>query len=206
MNNVRVNLIKRAEMRYQGVVNPRFLAIAAAFTLTAVLLLVISVRGVQYSYRKRLLSDARLHWEQLEPRNASVRAVRDEMARQAEIVESLNARSEWATTWVDFLMVLEKTAPENVQLHRLTLSRSAVGGEGAQSRILISGISMGGSAEVSVISWRKALMNDPVYNKYFDSLELGYLRLSGRGTNGRDFELRGGREGSGRSDEAGGRK
>jgi hypothetical protein len=206
MNNVRVNLIKRSEMRYQGVVNPKFLAIAAAFTLTAVLLLLTAVRGVQYSYRKKLLSDARQHWEQLEPRNKSAKAVSDELSRQAEMIKDLESRGEWATTWVDFLILLQKTAPESIQLNRLTLSRSAIGGAAAKSSIFITGISTGNAAEAGVISWRKTLMGDPVYNKYFDTLELGYLRLSGRGSIGRDFELRGGREGDGLSDEKGGRK
>ena len=208
MKTVRINLIKRSEVRYQGIVNPKFLVIALSSAVVAAMLLVMVVRGVQFTYRKKIVRDALQHWGRIEPRYEAVKDVRKAMARQNKILDELRSRRDKAATWDDFLLMLRKTVPQNIQFNRLSVASSIATGDDAVSRFSVTGASQGESAQASVISWQKALKQGDVYGKYFDTLELGYLRLSGRGNDAvsqRSFELKGGRQGEGPSDEKGGR-
>lgn len=208
MKNVRINLIKRNEVRYQGVVNPKFLAFALSGAIAAALLLVVVVRSVQFTYRKSIVKGAQQHWARIEPRYESAKKVSLAIKRQTKILEELRSRRDNVTTWDEFLLMLQSTVPENIQFTRLSLYSSIVKGEDALSKFSVTGVSRGEAAEGSVFLWRELLLRSDIYLEHYDSLELGYLRQSGRGDDvaQRSFEFEGGRVGDGSSGEKGGRK
>lgn len=192
MKSVRINLIARSELRYQGAVSPKFLVITLGSALIAALLLLLVVRSVQYVYRNRNLTAAREVWSGMAPRYQSLQETRAALARQQSLLRALKERQEGTVRWADFLLSLQLTVPEKMSLSQLQLS---VMGSGQGQQISIRGQSQGDDAEAVVIAWRKMLLETPDYLTHFDSLELKYLRSSGRKNEGtelrRDFELSG---------------
>jgi hypothetical protein len=193
MKSVRVNLIKRSEVRYQGAVSPKFLTITLGSAVAAVLLLLMVVRTVQYAYRKRQLVDARVLWAQMEPRFKQLNQPRNEVGAQKKLVDELGDWREKAARWSEFMLILQRSVPPQIQLGRMQLSRDAASDGTEVNRFSVKGWSEGADAESVVIGWRRALMNDPGYTNLFVSLELGHLRLAGSTMMGdqsrRSFEL-----------------
>ncbi|MFC1467381.1 hypothetical protein ACFLQY_01625 [Verrucomicrobiota bacterium] len=210
MKNVRINLIKRTEVRYQGIVSPKFLVVTFGSGLLASLLFMIAIRGIQYKYRKKDIVSASERWSIVEPRYEALKGARVELVHQKKMLEGLRKRREHVSRWTDFLRTLQRTAPANIQLGRLQLSRQ-VKLDGAElCRLSIKGWSQGDDAESVVIGWRKELLGDPVYTSLFDTLDLGHLRLFGKLQDGgvvrRSFEFQGERQGAGPSKGNGGQK
>ena len=205
MKSVRINLIKRSEVRYQGIVSPKFLVITCGSALIAALLLMIVVRGVQYTYRKKDLSDAREVWLKMEPRYKRLNDARAELAHQNKILAELKAQRVGAARWAEFMLMLQKTVPANIQLGHLYMAGGPQSG-----RLSIKGWSQGDDAEAVVIGWRKMLLGNSVYTNQFDSLDLGHLRLAGTVNEGegvrRSFEFKGERRISSGSGGPGGQK
>lgn len=201
MKNVRINLIKRTEVRYQGIVSPKFLVVTFGSALLAALVLLIVVRSVQYSYRKRHIEDARKTWADLEPRYKRLKEIRAELAHENAVLTELKARQARGARWSDFLLMLQRTAPENIQLGRLHLEHVSMADGSQSSGMSIRGWSQGDGAEAAVIGWRKLLLGNSVYTNQFDSLDLGHLRLAGAVSEGsglrRSFEFVGERQVSG---------
>lgn len=208
MKNVRVDLIKRAEIRYQGVVSPRFLIVTMGSALIAALLLLVAVRGIQYHYRKKQIEAAQQVWLTIGPRYQALKKAREKLAHQNEILIALEERRQKALCWGDFLLMFQKSAPENIQLNQFQIFQRRERDGSAQSIFSVKGWSQGKDAEASVISWRKRLLLDPECGHYFDSLELVYLRLAGGGNESealrRNFEFEGTRQADRPVDSEGG--
>lgn len=197
MKSVRINLMNRTEVRYQGTVSPKFLAIALGSTLVSVIVLLLVVQSVQYTYRKKHLANERNVWSTMEPRYRASKKARAELSYQKNVLAALEAYEVHAAKWGDFLLTLQETIPAEIQLGYLQLVNLQTVGAADPARFLIKGWSQGDDAEGVVIEWRKSLLADPVYTNQFDSLELSHLRLAGNLKGDvvrRSFELKGTRE------------
>lgn len=121
MSSVRVNLLKPAEARYQGLVSKAFAARAALWGGGALLLLLVGVALVNHRSTVHGLKVARESWASMEPRYERVKAMQEKLARGTALKQELTSWNSSRVAWSDLLEGLGKTVPAEVQLTKLTV-------------------------------------------------------------------------------------
>ena len=201
MNYPRVNLLKKNEQRYQGVVSHRFVLVAA---VVAPILLVATLSGikmVQYNKVKSDLQSSRTAWETLEP----------QFLLHQEVVRSLSAcrtslelLQGWKGSQVSLSSLLsetQKVVPPTIQLQHLsfrsepkTLVYLSASDFVLDYKLMLEGVSLGDHAEASVIDLRKDLMATDLLGSTFKSIKLASMhkQTAGKGDQSvRDFRIEG---------------
>lgn len=200
MKYPRVNLIKKNELRYQGVVSRGFI-LTLGIGAPAVLVLVLLAFFVVYqSNLKAQLESARIVWENYEPRLNDYREDKSGLTTTGQIMDLFDG---WQASQKSFLTLLEEVqqnVPENIQFTRLSV-RSELGGPvykkpedlALNLDLTIDGMAVGDGAERDVILLQKKLKSSAAIGSSFASLKLASMRKSTAADNQamRQFRLTG---------------
>lgn len=200
MSYPRVNLLKKNEQRYQGIVSQSFLF---SVIILAPILVVALVGGVQFASFKGVqeeLQSNRLVWAGLEPRLIDFRKEKGGLTSNNQLLDLLVGWDESRPLLSLMMDDLQDAVPGNIQFRRLTL-RSNLGATVLRSAkdldpsylLVIEGVSQGARAENEVIQFRKDLLSCAQVADVFDSIKLASMRQQ-RGQQGvdqREFRLEG---------------
>jgi hypothetical protein len=200
MSMLRVNLLKKAERRYQGAVSRRFMLISLVITPILLIAVLSSVKLIQYAGVRAELAASRDIWDALKTRQAAALEQQRGLTMNRKAIELINS---WKASQVSMDLLLtdiQKLIPDNMQLKRVSI-RSATASSLFRDteeleldfRLVLQGVSQGAQAEDAVISLRRDLLMREHLSAIFDSVKLTSMRkLSGQdGENIREFSLEG---------------
>lgn len=134
MSSVRVNLLKPAEARYQGMVSKAFAVRVSLWGGGALLLLLVVVAVVNHRSVVHGLEVSRESWATMQPRYERVKAMQQELAQGVALKNELTSWNRSRVAWGDLLEGLGKTVPEEVQLTKLTVRSDFVMLPGADGK------------------------------------------------------------------------
>ena len=200
MNYPRVNLLKKGELRYQGLVSHRVILLAIIAIPLFFSSLFLGVGLLQKGKAVSRLQDKQVEWKTVEPQ---FNLYRKELQRRNDARQALELMQAWKDSEISIsglLLAIQKSVPESIQLLGLTLNGdysagtlAAVKDFSIEHRLLIQGVSKGEEAEASVIGFRRDLMESERVVSVFQSIKLASMRKR-TGTDGkkmRDFSIAG---------------
>ncbi len=183
MNYPRVNLLKKSEQRYQGVVSRRFLLVCIVVTPILFITSLSGIKLVQYTSVQSSLKSSRELWVGLEPR---LEQYKDERRSLVANQRALELIAGWQGTQVpisELLTEIQGSVPATVQLTRLSI-RSELGTSvyakptdfSKDYTLMVQGGAQGEQAEDVVIALLKDLLKTERMGTVFKSVKLGSMR------------------------------
>lgn len=183
MNYQRVNLLKKSEQRYQGVVSRRFVIVS----LVATPLLLIAVMGgiklIQYAGVQSELKASREIWKNLEPKLALFNEERKGLAKHNQLLSLFEGWQSSQAPVIELLEGIQDSVPDNIQFTRLSLrgdlTRSVyekAADMALDYKLVIEGLSQGDRAESDVIQLQRELLACEVVESSFESINLTAMR------------------------------
>ena len=200
MSYPRVNLLKKAERRYQGTVSRRFMLVGIVVTPILFIAVLSGVKLIQYSGVQADLRASREIWSTLEPRLAVASDQQRGLKTNRLAIDLINGWRDSQVSMEGLLLDIQKTIPENIQLTRISIRSEVktsvyhdVDELELDYRLALQGISQGAQAEDAVINLRKDLLDREYLSATFDAIKLTSMRKrAGRsGENMREFSLEG---------------
>jgi len=192
MNELRVNLLRKAEMRYQGAVSPRFVILSAVGTVAGVLVLLLSLAAMRGMLLREELKRGESRWNALQSEFSRIKKQELQLKESRELLEQFRKWDTGAFKWHLFFHEFQRTVPETVRLRSLALYIK----NPAENRyeLLLNGESHGERAESAVIEWRKNLLENPAVSCVLSAVDLMSLRREAAANGGtvRSFQLKAG--------------
>ena len=200
MSYPRVNMLKKAERRYQGAVSRSFMLVSIVVTPILLIALLSGVKLIQYGSVRANLGASHEIWTVLEPRLAIASEQQQGLAINRQALDLINGWRDSQVSIVELMTDIQQVVPMNVQLIRISirsdvmvsLYREAEALE-LDYRLALQGVSQGSEAEDAVIALRKSLLMGEHLSEIFDSVKLTSMRKR-RGLDGeniREFSLEG---------------
>ena len=198
MNYPRVNLIRKSERRYQGLVSRGFIITACTGIPTMVFALIF---GLLYSQKMSVgaeLQSARTMWKNYEPRLKEYRLEKAGLTTSGKIMGLFDGWVKSRHSFLDLLEEVQDGTPANVQYARLSIragSSEAIYKTAEELKLkydlVLSGVAQGEAAENEVIRLQKKLLAGQEVGSTFDTLKLASMRNSATaaGTPVRQFSL-----------------
>jgi hypothetical protein len=190
-NDLHINLLKRNEMRYQGVVSPRFIVLSAVGVVAGLLAIFLSLYAMRMMLLKQDLKERELRWMEIRRDYEAIQKKQAELNDTRDLVQQFEKWSAGGFHWYRFLHKFQAGVPETVRLLSMTLYIKEAKTNLYEMRI--AGRAQGERAEAVVINWRSAMLADPDLSQVFDTLELLSMRRDAQraeATEVRSFELR----------------
>jgi hypothetical protein len=183
MNYQRVNLLKKSEQRYQGVVSRRFVLISIVATPLLVIALISAVKLVQYAGVQSELRASREIWRTLEPKLAVSNEEKKGLRNHRQILSLFEGWQASQAPVIELLEGIQDSVPDNIQFTRLSLRSDLTRAlyETPDDMVLnyklvIEGLSQGEMAEADVIRLQRALLATEVVESSFASIKLTAMR------------------------------
>ncbi len=117
--NLRVNLLRPEEQRYQGPVSLRFAITVGGITLGCILLILLLVGLHSYISVRRDLNASRTGWQKIESRFNDVTAKQKAEGENQQLLNELKKWNKQRVAWTPLLKELQDIAPASVQFTRL---------------------------------------------------------------------------------------
>lgn len=183
MNYLRVNLLKKSEQRYQGVVSRRFVLISVVATPILLIAVLSAVKLVQYTGVQSELKASREIWKTLEPKLALFNEEKKGLADHRRILSLFDGWQASQAPVIELLEGIQDSVPDNIQFTRLSLRSDLTRAvyETADDMVLnyklvIEGLSQGDRAEADVIRLQRELLACEVVESSFESIKLTAMR------------------------------
>ncbi|NOU36749.1 MAG: hypothetical protein HOO88_08265 [Kiritimatiellaceae bacterium] len=118
--SLQVNLLKKAERRYQGIVSMKVMALGSISVLASITILVFLLAGISKMTLNSNLDRARHEWERLDPQAAVIRSGESAITANRKTLLELNA---WATgdhpSMFNILLAVQSQVPAQMSLENL---------------------------------------------------------------------------------------
>lgn len=183
MNYPRVNLLKKSEQRYQGVVSRRFLWVSIVVIPILFITLLSGIKLVQYASAQSSLKSNREIWKNLEPRLERYKEERSSLVANQQALDLIEGWQGTQVTISELLTEIQTSVPVNVQLTRLSIQHDL--GKSIYSKptdfsqdytFTVQGTAHGERAEAVVITLLKDLLKTEHMGATFKSIKLGSMR------------------------------
>ncbi len=198
MSYPRINLLKKSEQRYQGVVSRRFTVVTAMVTPILFVALFCGIKLLQYHNVHSEMVVCRDLWTDYEPRLASYKKEKRFLKSNHQILTLFKGWEDSQLPLVSLLNEIQDIVPGNIQFTRLSL-RGDVSPkiyETAENMQMdyamqIDGVSQGDRAEDEIWQMHRDLLANGVVDSIFDSVELEGMRKRQRAgeDNLREFRI-----------------
>jgi hypothetical protein len=183
MNYQRVNLLKKSEQRYQGMVSRRFVLISMVATPILLIALLSGIKLIQYAGVQSELTASRAIWENLEPKLALFNEEKKGLADHRQILSLFEGWQGSQAAVVELLEGIQDSVPDNIQFTRLSLRSdltravyATVDDMALNYKLVIEGLSQGDMAESDVIRLQRELLASEVVESTFESIKLTAMR------------------------------
>lgn len=201
MTYPRVNLLKKSEQRYQGMVSRRFIVVSIVLAPILLISLIGGVTLVRYGRIKSELRTKQETWKVREPQLAKFNEEQGILKTNSRI---LSFFEQWQKSQLPLVVLMDEiqsTVPDNIQFMRMSL-RSEVSeavydqpeNMAIEPKLFIDGISQGDHAEVDVIQFRKDLLDRKDVVSVFSLIDLAGPMRRRQNSSGliiREFSLEG---------------
>lgn len=203
MNYPRVNLLKKSEQRYQGVVSRRFILISAVVTPVLLIALLSGIKLIQYAGVQSELKASRDIWKDMEPRLALYKEESRILASNRKTLELFDGWQRSQLPLLSLLNEIQDVVPGNIQFSRLSLKGDVAPGmyERAEDmqmmyRMQVDGSAEGDRAEEEVWKFHRDLLAGENIGAAFEYIDLTDMRKqqSQSGVNVREFKIVGSNE------------
>lgn len=199
MTYPRVNLLKKSEQRYQGIVSRRFIMTSIVAAPVLLILIIGATLLVQYGKVKSELKEKRDIWKDREPKLAQFNKEERDLNNNRRTLAFFETWQKSPAPLAQLLEAIQDTVPMNIQFIRLSLRSEVSTALYAQPedmaldyKLSIEGIAQGDGAEVEVIQFRKDLLESADIVSAFKSIELSgpmRKRQNASGVSIREFRL-----------------
>ena len=183
MNYQRINLLKKSEQRYQGVVSRRFVLVSIVVTPILLIAVLSGIKLLQYTGVQSELKASREIWKTLEPKLALFNEQKKGLANHRQLLALFEGWRESQAPIIALLDGIQDSVPDDIQFTRLSLRSDltrAVYGTADDMvldyKLVIDGLSQGDMAESDVIRLQRELLACEVVESTFDSINLTAMR------------------------------
>jgi len=200
MNYPRVNLIKKNERRYQGLLSRGFILTTGIGVPSVFVLLVFVLLYGQSMSLNAQLESSRAVWENYEPRLKQYRKEKSGLTTTGKIKNLFDGWGQSQRSFLGLLEEFQQGTPANIQFTRLSIRTGASKPIYKTAEeleldydLVISGKAEGEAAENAVIKLQKHLLSGQEVGSTFNTLKLASMRNSttDAGTPVRQFSLTG---------------
>jgi hypothetical protein len=183
MNYQRVNLLKKSEQRYQGIVSRRFILVSIVATPLMLIAILSGIKLIQYTGVQSELKASREIWKTLEPKLALFNEKKKGLADNRQILSLFDGWQASQAPIIDLLGGIQDSVPDNLQFTRLSLRSDLIRSSyesnddmALKYKLVIEGLSKGNMAESDVIQLQRDLLTCEVVESTFDSIKLTAMR------------------------------
>jgi len=192
--SLQVNLMKKTERRYQGIVSMKVMIFCSVSVLAGVMMLVFSLAGISKVRLSTNLERARQEWGRLEPQETGVRRVQAAAAANRKSIDMLDARMRGEQVFIHtVLQELQRNVPDSMELENLFVGLDQAGAKAPVYNVLrFSGRVQG---ELTAVDVRRTLSANELIHRF-----CGEVRLVSSRREAGDiwaFAIEGRREGEG---------
>lgn len=198
MTYPRVNLLRKDEQRYQGIVSRGFILFCGIGAPALVLLLVAVLGFAYHAGIKAEIASNQVFWESLEPRVKAHAQSTQGLATNKKVLDLFTG---WESSQASFYKLLDDVqgaVPETVQFTRLAVrtgESKSIYKTPAELQLaynlIIEGVAEGAQAENEVIALQRDLLACEQIGNTFNTLKLDSMkkRSAGAGESSREFRL-----------------
>ncbi|MCF7847919.1 MAG: hypothetical protein K9M45_03635 [Kiritimatiellales bacterium] len=183
MKYTRVNLIRKAELRYQGAVGGRFLLVCFVVTPIILIAMLSGIKLMQYSEVQSSLKSNQQLWSELKPKLAQFHKEKRGYEANRKALVLIDAWKGSQISWDEMFGKIQERIPVTIQATRLSIRSEGGAGRYAEAeelaldyRFELQGVSKGENAEGAVIALRKNLLESEQLSSVFDSMKLASMR------------------------------
>ncbi len=172
--NLQINLLKKNERRYQGIVSMKFMVLGAAAVFGGILLLFFVLAGIAKVTVMANLERTRREWTRQEPVAAIIRMQTTAISANRRTRTSLDQWSErTGAPFHRIMRELQRSVPGQIQLSRIYAGMTESGSSGQPECVLqLSGWAVGEGGELLAVEFKRNLN----YSKQLKSF-CGEMRL-----------------------------
>ncbi|QBG49184.1 hypothetical protein EGM51_17935 [Verrucomicrobia bacterium S94] len=183
MNYPRVNLIKKSEQRYQGVVSRNFILLVGIGTPLVIIALIAGTLFAQHSSIQSQLASSRAVWQTFEPRVEAFRKEKTGLETTGKIMGLFEGWEESQVSIVNLMDAVQGCVPANIQFSRMSILSDVKGSVFKDAdelklhySLTIDGVAVGDQAEGQVLLLQRQLQASQPVLSVFDSLKLASMR------------------------------
>jgi len=172
--NLQVNLLKKSERRYQGIVSMKVMVMGAVAVFGGILLLFFVLTGIAKVTTLANLERTRREWTRQMPVASAIRQQSAAALANRKTSASLDA---WAARggapFHKIMRDLQRSVPSQIQLSRIYLGMSESGSSGHPESVLkLSGFAVGEGGELLAVEFKRNLNNSKQLRSFCDEVRL----------------------------------
>ena len=200
MNASRVNLLKKNEQRYQGIVSRRFTMVCAVLTPILLIAVLGGIKLIQFAGLQSDLKAKTEFWAEMEPRLERFKAENGNLNTNRKVLELFDG---WDASQLDLVQIMDdiqNAVPGNVQFNRMMIrgnilpkTYGSVEEMKLDFQFQIDGLAMGERAEKDIWRFQKELLATAAIADAFDFIDLTGMRKRdfNNGTSCQEFKING---------------
>ncbi len=172
--NLHLNLLKKNERRYQGIVSMKVMVMGAVAVFGGILLLFFVLSGIAKVTVLANLERTRREWTRMEPVAAIIRMQTAAASANRRTRASLDEWSERTGAPLHKMMrELQNSVPTQVQLSRVFAEMTESGSSGHPECVLqLSGWAVGEGGEMLAVEFKRNLNNSKELRSFCDEVRL----------------------------------
>lgn len=172
--NLQVNLLKKTEQRYQGMVSMKLLMTGSIALFAGILLIFLMLSAIAKASFNSNMQHARTEWARQEPVAAAVRQQSEAAERNRKTLALLD---EWSgrtnAPMHRILHEVQSRVPEQVQLSRFQAGRTPDdGGGNAEHWLQINGWSVGRGGDLRALDFKNRLNDSAAVRGFCGEIRL----------------------------------
>jgi len=172
--NLQVNLLKKSEQRYQGIVSMKVMVLGSASVLIGILVLFFLLAGIHKVTMMAHLERTRREWSRLEPVAAAVRRQADAAGANRKAYESVQ---EWSkrtgASFYKIMRELQRSVPPHVQIFRLEAGIMPRLKDGnSECMLQLSGRAEGKGGELLAVEFKRNLNSSSEIQSFCSEVRL----------------------------------
>ena len=170
--SLQVNLLKKSERRFQGIVSMKVMVLGSASVLVGITILVFLLAGLSKVTLNSNLARARREWERLSPQVAVLRAAQTATAANNKTLSELES---WPKDNHSFmygiLRAVQKNIPSQMELYHFSVSAN----RDNEDAPLICTLRISGTAkgELTAVETKRQLNADAELHAFCGEIKLG---------------------------------
>ena len=185
--NLRIDLLKESERRYQGAVSRAFVAKMVGIVALIGVALIGVTSWIKYRMTMNSVAVAEEQWRQIETAFEQVRKMKDDMGANDNMYQQLKGWNVSRLEWHALLEDLQRMVPLNVQLTKLSVSSSTTTitpdtkenpeadntpRDVRTSRLRMDGKAIGDKSDKTVLDFAETLRESKGFGSVWDSINL----------------------------------
>ena len=169
---MRVNLLRKTEVRYQGAVSRRFLITTIVTTALLILLLFCVILCMGWQARRMKVRRMLAQMDELKPKVTRVEGLQAVAAHNTKTVKALRQWREERAEWRQALRDVQLQIPESIQLNVLDIAVTDAPGQPGACKMDLRGTAISSQPEDVVVRFRRSLLEVGSLKSCFSSIKL----------------------------------